>query len=133
MTKKLIITGSLLSGLSVIFGAFAAHWLKANINATALANFHTAVHYQMFHALAILVMAALPLKFHNGIFRLAFYSLLTGIILFSGSVYLLSIREITGWYWPWLGPVTPLGGVLLIMGWILLIFASIKTHDKPVE
>lgn len=130
MTKKLIITGSLLAGLSVILGAFAAHWLKVNISTTALTNFHTAVQYQMVHAMAILIMAALPKKLHTRLFSFAFYSFLTGIILFSGSIYLLSIREITGRDWPWMGPVTPLGGILLIGGWILLICSVIRAGDK---
>ena len=133
MTKKLLITGSLLAGVSVILGAFAAHWLKANISTPALTNFHTAVHYQMVHALAILIMAALPNKFHTRFFGPAFYAFLTGVILFSGSIYLLSLREITGWDWPWIGPVTPLGGLLLIAGWILLILTAATTGDKPAD
>ncbi len=130
MTKKLLITGSILAALSVVLGAFAAHWLKANISITALTNFHTAVNYQMVHALAILVMAALPMRFHGKLFRSAYYAFLTGIIFFSGSIYLLSTREITGWYWPWIGPVTPLGGLLLIVGWILLIFTASSVHES---
>jgi uncharacterized membrane protein YgdD (TMEM256/DUF423 family) len=133
MTKKLLITGSILAALSVIFGAFAAHWLKANISTSALANFHTAVNYQMIHALAILVMAALPKKFHSGLFRFAYYAFLTGIILFSGSIYLLATREMTGWYWPWIGPVTPLGGLMFITGWVLLIVSAIGVKDEAAE
>jgi uncharacterized membrane protein YgdD (TMEM256/DUF423 family) len=133
MTKKLLITGSILAALSVIFGAFAAHWLKENINTAALANFHTAVNYQMIHALAVLFMAALPLRFHSRLFRFAYYAFLTGIILFSGSIYLLATREITGWYWSWIGPVTPLGGLMFIAGWVLLILAAIGVKDESVK
>ena len=129
MTKNLLITGSILAGLSVALGALGAHWLKENISSAAVTSFQTGVHYQMVHALAILVMAALPLRFHNKPFRFAFYAFLTGTILFSGSIYLLSTREITGWEWPWVGPVTPLGGLLFITGWILLIYAAPKAVD----
>lgn len=126
MTKQLLITGSILAGLSVVLGAFAAHWLKENIGINELNNFHTAVNYQMYHALALLMMAALPQKFHIRLFRLAFYAFLTGVILFSGSLYLLSTREITGFYWPWIGPVTPVGGLLLISGWALLVVTALR-------
>jgi len=131
MTKRLLITGSFLAALSVILGAFAAHWLKVNINASALASFHTAVNYQMVHALAILVMAALPQKYQGRLFSYAYYAFLTGVVFFSGSIYLLATREITGWYWSWIGPVTPLGGLLMITGWLLLIFTAIATGDEP--
>lgn len=129
MTKKLLITGSILAGLSVALGALGAHWLKENISSAAVASFQTGVHYQMVHALAMLVMAALPVKFHNKLFRFAYYAFLTGTILFSGSIYLLSTREITGWDWPWMGPVTPLGGILFITGWILMILSAFRVDD----
>lgn len=130
MTKKLIITGSILAGLSVALGALAAHWLKANISATNVANFDTAARYQMYHALAILFMAALPDKFHIKYFRIAFYMFLTGIILFSGSIYLLATRELTGLQLSWIGPVTPLGGILFIGAWIFLAITAIKITEK---
>jgi uncharacterized membrane protein YgdD (TMEM256/DUF423 family) len=129
MTKNLLITGSILAGLSVALGALGAHWLKQNISPDALTGFQTGVHYQMFHALAILTMAALPRKFHTRLFLFAFYAFLTGVIFFSGSIYLLSTREITGWSWWWMGPVTPLGGMLFIAGWILMIFTAIRVDD----
>lgn len=128
MTKSLLITGSILAGLSVVFGAFGAHWLKANIGPDALTSFQTAVHYQMIHALAILIMAALPGKFHIRFFRFAYYAFLSGVIFFSGSIYLLATREISGWSWPWIGPLTPFGGLLLIVGWILMIFTAISVQ-----
>jgi uncharacterized membrane protein YgdD (TMEM256/DUF423 family) len=130
MTKNLLITGSLLAGISVVLGALGAHWLKANISSAALTSFQTGVHYQMFHALAILLMAALPKKFHIKVFRFAFYAFLTGVIFFSGSIYLLSTREITGWSWSWMGPVTPLGGLMFIAGWILLIFTAVRVKNE---
>lgn len=130
MTKKLLITGSILAGLSVALGALGAHWLKENISAAAVTSFQTGVHYQMVHALAMLVMAALPIKYQNKLFRYAYYAFLTGTILFSGSIYLLSTRGITGWEWPWLGPVTPLGGILFITGWILMIFSAFRIDDR---
>jgi uncharacterized membrane protein YgdD (TMEM256/DUF423 family) len=130
MTKNLLITGSILAGLSVALGALGAHWLKANISSAALTSFQTGVQYQMYHALAILIMAALPTRFHVRLFRIAFFAFLTGVIFFSGSIYLLSTREITGWTWSWMGPVTPLGGLMFIAGWILLIFTSVRVKAE---
>lgn len=130
MTKKLLITGSILAGLSVALGALGAHWLKVNISSSALISFQTGVQYQMYHALTMLMMAALPRKFHIRLFRFAFYAFLTGIIFFSGSIYLLSTREITGWSWSWMGPLTPLGGILFIAGWILLIFTAVRVKNE---
>lgn len=130
MTKKLLITGSILAGLSVALGALGAHWLKENISAAAVTGFQTGVHYQMVHALTMLVMAALPIRYQNNLFRYAYYAFLTGTILFSGSIYLLSTRGISGWEWPWLGPITPLGGILFITGWILMIFSAFRINDR---
>ncbi len=130
MTKNLLITGSILAGLSVALGALGAHWLKQNLSPAALTSFQTGVQYQMYHALAILIMAALPTRFHVRLFRIAFFAFLTGVIFFSGSIYLLSTREITGWTWSWMGPVTPLGGLMFIAGWILLIFTSVRVKAE---
>jgi uncharacterized membrane protein YgdD (TMEM256/DUF423 family) len=133
MKNQLIIAGSILAALSVVFGAFAAHWLKANISAANLQNFDTAVRYQMYHALAILFLATLSEKFHIRLFRIAFYAFFTGIIFFSGSIYLLATRELTGFQLAWIGPVTPVGGLLFITGWVLLIFTALRIPNKPED
>ncbi|MHC1777054.1 MAG: DUF423 domain-containing protein [Lentimicrobium sp.] len=130
MTKNLLITGSLLAGISVVLGALGAHWLKQNLSPAALTSFQTGVQYQMYHALAMLMMAALPRQFHTRLFRFAFFAFLTGVIFFSGSIYLLSTREITGLSWWWMGPVTPLGGLMFITGWILLIFTAVRVKKE---
>jgi uncharacterized membrane protein YgdD (TMEM256/DUF423 family) len=130
MTKQFLVTGSILAALSVALGALAAHWLKANISPANVLNFDTAARYQMYHALAILLLAALPAKFHIDLLRYSYYSFLTGVIFFSGSIYLLATREITGLQISWIGPVTPIGGLLFISGWVLLIFATIKVSKK---
>lgn len=133
MTKRLLVTGSILAGLSVIFGAFGAHWLKQNISVNNLLIFETAVRYQMYHAFAILFMASLPDKFHIKPFRFAYFAFLIGIILFSGSIYLLATREITGFQLSWIGPVTPLGGLFFVSGWVLIILSAFKATIKRVD
>ncbi len=125
----MIITGSLLAALSVALGALAAHWLKANISAASVQSFDTAVKYQLTHALAMLIMVALAEKFHTRLYKYAYYAFLFGIILFSGSIYLLSTRELTHITWTWLGPLTPLGGLSFITGWILLSIAAYRVND----
>ena len=129
MKKQMIITGSLLAALSVALGALAAHWLKANISAASVQSFDTAVKYQLTHALAMMIMVALAEKFHTRLYKYAYYAFLFGIILFSGSIYLLSTRELTHITWTWLGPLTPLGGLSFITGWILLSIAAYRVND----
>lgn len=130
MKIQMMITGSLLAAISVALGALAAHWLKANISLVSIQSFDTAVKYQMYHALAILIMVALPEKFHVKPYKYAYYAFLIGIFLFSGSIYLLSTRELTQITWTWLGPLTPLGGLSFITGWILLSVAAYKANEK---
>lgn len=101
--------GAILAGLAVAFGAFGAHALQDLVPAERLATFETGVRYQMYHALGLLLAAAL------GASRRAAPLLLAGSAVFSGSLYLLVL---TGWGW-W-GAVAPVGGTLQIVGWLLL-------------
>ena len=106
-------TGAILALLAVAFGAFGAHALKEIVTPERLQTFETGVRYQMYHALALLIMSVLPLKH----FRSAWF-LLIGTIIFSGSLYLLVLLDI-GIF----GAITPIGGVLQIIGWIILLFS----------
>jgi len=124
MNKNGLITAAVIGSLAVVFGAFGAHALKEFLDTSSLAVWNTAVTYQFYHVFAIIVvsMAAdnIGIKTSNllvNIFRF-------GILLFSGSLYLLSTKDATGWEWvKWLGPVTPLGGLLFIFGWLGFGFA----------
>ena len=112
-------TGAILAGLAVALGAFAAHAMKAHYDEAALRTFETGVRYQMYHALALLGCGALA---QRGMpVRLASRLFLFGTVLFSGSLYGLVLIEAR-----WLGPVTPIGGVLFLAGWIALAIASRK-------
>ena len=108
----------LLGGLAVALGAFAAHGMKAHFDAAALTTFETGVRYQMYHALALFGCAALQAIGYRTRLAVVMFSL--GILLFSGSLYGLVFSERA---WSWLGPVTPLGGVAFVVGWIALMFA----------
>jgi len=127
MTRLFLAAGAALGGLSVILGAFGAHALKAKLPPEALASFETGVRYQMYHALALLLLAALQGRLAPGAAQAAGWLWIAGIALFSGSIYLLATRTLLGIEgWRWLGPVTPLGGLCLIAGWIALLVASLR-------
>jgi uncharacterized membrane protein YgdD (TMEM256/DUF423 family) len=117
MYKTILSTGSILAGLAVIAGAFAAHGLRGYLPESALSIWQTAVKYQMYHSLALLLVAILmrlqeSISYWLYISAIAF---LIGILLFSGSLYSLSLTNIH-----WLGIITPIGGVVFIIGWLCL-------------
>lgn len=119
-----IIAGAVNAAIAVAFGAFGAHALKEKLTEHYLAIWETAVQYQMFHALALLAVGILmsPSLF-GPVTQLSWagYLILAGIIIFSGSLYVLSLTGIGI-----LGAITPIGGVAFIAGWIMLIVAAIK-------
>src|SRR6266404_412202 len=109
MQRLFIIVGSLLAAVAVISGAFGAHALKEKLQPSQLQVFETAVRYQMYHAFALLIVGLLIDKFNSTYLVYSGYLFITGIILFSGSLYLLSMKNLLGIEnWKWLGPVTPL-------------------------
>jgi len=128
MQKTFLLAGTLLGALAVILGAFGAHALKAKISFDNLQIFETGVRYQFYHALALLLLAVLFDKISPGPAQIAGYCFIAGVILFSGSIYLLATRELLG-IDSWkkvLGPITPLGGLALISGWLLFFMAVLK-------
>ncbi len=116
--KIFLLAGSALAGLSVLLGAFGAHGLKGRVSETMLAVFQTGVQYQMYHALALLAVGVLMQKNFSLLLGYSGWLFIVGIFLFSGSLYVLALSSIR-----WVGPVTPLGGVALIVGWILMFVA----------
>jgi len=119
-----IIAGAVNAAIAVAFGAFGAHALKEKLSEHYLAIWETAVQYQMFHALALVAIGILmnPSLF-GPVTQLSWagYLILAGIIIFSGSLYVLSLSGIGI-----LGAITPIGGVAFIAGWIMLIVAAVK-------
>lgn len=105
--------------LAVALGAFGAHVLKDRLEPGQLSAFEVGVRYQMYHALALLAIAWVMTVRPSRIARAAAVLMLMGIILFSGSIYGLTLAS-----WRWLGPVTPIGGVALMIGWLLLAWAG---------
>lgn len=126
MHKGFLKTGALLGALSVILGAFGAHALKDMVSERAVATFETAVRYQFYHVFALLVTAIIYKSFPFKTVRLAGWFFIAGIILFSGSLYFLTVIQamvLPGFRW--VGAITPMGGAAFVGGWIFL-FISIK-------
>ena len=119
-----IIAGAINAAIAVGFGAFGAHALKERLSEHYLAVWETAVQYQMFHAIALLAIGILSSSALFGPstqLSWAGYLILAGIVIFSGSLYVLSLSGIGV-----LGAITPIGGVAFIAGWIMLIIAAVK-------
>lgn len=126
MNKQIVITGAILGLLAVITGAFGAHGLKAVLTPAQLETWHTAVQYHFYHVFALLFLSTFP-NVSNNIKFTGYWLFTLGILLFSGSLYLLSCRDILGINWlNILGPITPVGGLLFMGGWITIIIAAIK-------
>ena len=126
MNKQIIITASVFGMLAVITGAFGAHGLKALLPASQLEVWHTAVQYNFYHVFALLFLSTFA-RFKNRLIVASYYFFTIGIVFFSGSLYLLSCRSILGWDWLIaLGPITPLGGLLFILGWLMLALAAFR-------
>ncbi len=119
MSKTFLLAGSIFGLLAVLFGAFGAHGLRTRISESLLAAFQTGVQYQFYHALGLLLVGILAHLYpDNGALKASGYLFITGVLLFSGSLYLLALTELR-----WLGPVTPLGGVAFLCGWLALLVA----------
>lgn len=127
MKKSMLIKGSILGGLAVILGAFGAHALKEVLTPEQLISFETGVRYQMYHGIVLLFIFLLYQKFQHNYFLVASKLMFIGTVVFSGSIYLLALKS-------WLGmealkyvaPITPVGGVLIIVGWAFILLGGLK-------
>jgi uncharacterized membrane protein YgdD (TMEM256/DUF423 family) len=128
MHKNFLIAAAIFGALGVVLGAFAAHGLeKITADEKMLHGFQTGVQYQMYHALALLALGFIFEKFPNRWIKWAGNSFIAGIILFSGSLYLLSFFKVQeSNAVKFVGPVTPLGGIFFIAGWLFLLAGVLK-------
>ncbi|MCD8432825.1 DUF423 domain-containing protein [Tenacibaculum finnmarkense genomovar ulcerans] len=122
ITQQIVlVSGALFGGLAVIFGAFGAHALKKILSEDQLKSFETGVKYQMYHALVLLFIGSYfpaPNQFMS-------WAFIIGIMLFSFSIYGLILSDAKGKKMSFLGPITPIGGLLLVIGWIMLLIRFI--------
>jgi uncharacterized membrane protein YgdD (TMEM256/DUF423 family) len=128
MHKGFLKTAALLGALSVTLGAFAAHGLKQYLSADNLQVFETAVRYQFYHVFALLAVGILYAPFPGRLLQWAGRFFIAGIVLFSGSLYLLCYVKHQQLPLNWLGAITPFGGVAFIAGWIMLFSAAVKRN-----
>jgi uncharacterized membrane protein YgdD (TMEM256/DUF423 family) len=127
MQKIYLIIGTILAGLAVGLGAFGAHGLKKIVSAENVAIYQTGVQYQMYHALALILVGLLSDRIYNGYISYAGVFFVAGIILFSGSLYLIvSLYAMNKTIPTAIGILTPIGGLFFILGWICMLIGIIK-------
>lgn len=126
MERHFLRISALFGASAVLIGAFAAHGLKPRISPEALTTFETGVKYHFYHTFALLAVYFMTKQAQTTQYNKAFYCFVTGIILFSGSLYFLATREIHGINLGALGILTPIGGVFFIVGWLMLGFSFSK-------
>ncbi|WP_407402444.1 DUF423 domain-containing protein [Chryseobacterium sp.] len=122
-----LVFGAAYGMLSIIFGAFGAHALKKILSVEQLTNFETGVRYQMYSAFFLLIVGYI-LKFDNTSDKWISIFMILGTILFSFSIYFLSLQQYLGANLKFLGPITPLGGLMMIVSWAMLIFYFVKNE-----
>lgn len=129
MTRKILITASILGLISIVLGAFGAHGLKQLISAEAIQTFETGVKYQMYHALFLLFVA--HTNYVSGkMKRIIFYLVIVGVIFFSGSIYGLATNNLSAFNFKTIGFITPIGGLLLILAWVFVLVSILKNSQK---
>lgn len=126
MNKQLLSLGTFLGLTAVILGAFGAHGLKELISVEQIATFETGVRYQMYHALFLILVGSLTV-IDVKTKKTIFYLVLIGVLLFSGSIYALATNNLTGFNFRTIGFITPIGGLFLIISWLLLLIKFLKS------
>ena len=125
MDKKLRLTGGIFGLTAVIIGAFGSHGLEKVLDSSAIATFETGVKYQMYHALLLLLIPVFALSEKTK--KIVWMLLLLGILFFSGSIYGLATNELTSFDFTKIALITPIGGTLLIVSWLLIVIHFIKS------
>lgn len=119
--RNILLAGAVFMALAVLLGAFGAHALKKILSPEMLTIYHTGVEYQFYHALGLLIIGVIGFQIKSKLIGWAGILLTAGIILFSGSLYVLALSGIKG-----LGAITPIGGISFVAGWIILAIGIVK-------
>ena len=125
MNKKILVTASIFGLIAVVLGAFTAHGLEKIIDKDAIETFQVGVRYQMYHAIILLFVGSTKTILQKTK-RIVFYLFVIGIVLFSGSIYGLATNELTSFNFKQIGFITPIGGLLLILSWVVLLINFLK-------
>jgi uncharacterized membrane protein YgdD (TMEM256/DUF423 family) len=126
MKKTIIVTAAILGLLAVVAGAFGAHSLQKVLSPAGLEIWHTAVQYQFYHVFALLFTATLT-RYSTAMVKQCYYLFLFGMIFFCGSLYLLAFHDIKDFEWTSaVGPITPIGGLFFIAGWVMMAVTAYK-------
>lgn len=128
-SQNILVTAGILGAFAVIMGAMGAHALEKLITPDSLDSYLTGTQYHMYHSIVLLAIASNADKIHPKWFTISAFSFVIGILLFSGSIYLLSTSAITGiTAKSILGPITPIGGLVLIFGWTSVVIGVLKAQ-----
>lgn len=125
MNKRIILTAAFFGALAVAFGAFGAHTLKKLIDEASLAIWQKGVEYQFYHVFALLYLSTFA-RYKHKLINLSAIFFSVGIVFFSGSLYVLAVKDIFNITTTFIGPITPIGGLCFILGWICLFLAALK-------
>ncbi|MCH8554508.1 MAG: DUF423 domain-containing protein [Schleiferiaceae bacterium] len=125
--KKWAVLGGVFATVGIVLGALGAHALKTQLTSDALASFETGVKYQIYISLFLIVLALFPDTKAN---RFVGLLMMLGIFFFSFSIYALSLRDIHGAPVSFLGPITPIGGLLMIVGFLVFVVGILKTEKN---
>ena len=126
MVRRYILAGGSFALMAVVLGAFTSHFLKDHFTEEVLQSFQTGIRYMMYHGLALIIFSQIPNAKNPLIFKLFFW----GVILFSFSIFILCFGKLTTYDFSWLGPITPMGGSLLILGWVILLLKTFKEKSQ---
>ncbi len=125
MKQFVLVMACLYGALSVMLGSLGAHMLKEVLTSSQLLSFETAVRYQLIHAVVLLVIG-FNLTFNGTLQKVISFLFIVGVFLFSFSIFLLSTQDLMGLKMSFLGPITPMGGLCLVAGWIILAILFVK-------
>ena len=128
MDRKIFLLACVTGGLGIVLGAFAAHGLKPLISGSALESFNTGIRYQMYHSF-LLFFIGLTTALKSSQKSILLKLILTGLVLFSGSIYVLATNDLTSFNFKVIGFITPVGGLILITSWLLLFIYFFKQNQ----
>lgn len=130
MTKRILIAAGAMGAFSVILGAVGQHFLAGNISEKSMTYYEISYTFMMYHTLALLALTFMNRYVKRSYLKIVFYLFIVGIILFSGTLLLSSLKEVTGMGIGPLSKLTPIGGLSLIVGWIMIVFSGVTYKHK---